>query len=179
VKLAFALAAVLSATLVMAQTSDDSLNTCPSAEVVTSGRLEIVDRKIPNVCTCEPVIFNGYIDYEMRHFCDANNSLHASMREKDINIVGVGKCSGKDYRVSGGSQETRFVTDELLPAELTQVVRMNILGAGPVPNEISVFVFKGVVNSSPTGGFDMLLMNERCPGNTGQQCALTDIPDCE
>ncbi|HZQ22510.1 MAG TPA: hypothetical protein VFA89_06885 [Terriglobales bacterium] len=113
--------------------------------VVSSGRLELVNDIRFDECTNENVIFNGFVDYEVRQFVDSQGALHIKMSERYVDVFGVGETSGADYRLKGRSIEKRFTAEAGIPARVTQVVVFKIQGAGPIPDAISRVTFHSVV----------------------------------
>jgi len=110
------------------------------------------------------VALDGTIQLSAAVWSDSNGATHVRTNEY-FNVSGVGQTSGLSYNVIGGSTQVEYSTTDPAPQEMTLLVRMNVNGSGPVPNEVARTLMQLTVaaNGNVNGFVDS--MTPTCPGH--------------
>lgn len=133
--------------------------------VVTSTVVVSAPGTIHDSCTDEDVAYSGTIELVMDVWVDANGRTHLRTKSPQINVTGVGLRTGNDYRVQSGGQTVENTTEDTLrPWESSTVMRLALIGAGPVANELVVTMFHQTVDPAGNATAEIDQMVEKCNG---------------
>ncbi len=132
-----------------------------SSPAVTTLNLP-VSGTVNDKCVPDVVTWSGSVQLVTSVWYDSNGGMHMLANE-DFNANGVG-TTGLTYIVTGGGASVSYSANVPPPQEMTMLVRMNVNGSGPVPNELERMLFELTIAANGNVNGTSQFLTPTCPG---------------